>query len=401
MKADDIPLLTHEELLQLLPDEHIVSQHVRRYFETVETTYRILHYQSFHEQYRLMWQNPKQVDSAIVIIVLMIMASVGVIFSQDDPKYIGDSSISREKATMWIRISEIWVSRQSRKHISLSIWQIRCMIVYAKQMNVVKKKRIWTEAGTLVREAMSAGFHRDPSLLGDRASLFDQEMRRRLWATITELELQISIDRGMPSASASIPSDMGAVVNADDAELAHNCRPTSKPLHLFTSASFLHISKFSFSLRVTLNTKINDPSFPLDHDTVLSYDDIISKELQRLYETFSQTVSGDNKARKLVHYLLDIQLRQFLIMLHAPFARKLQTKSRFALSRIACLTAATRIIDMYADLMADGDYSLLLLRNDYYRGALAICQNIYNNSIIKSRSQILPFFSRERCDPCK
>jgi hypothetical protein len=387
INADDSWFLTHEELLQLLPDRETADRYVNLYFDTVETTYRILHYQSFQKQYELLWQDPKQVNSAIVIIILLVMASVDVLFSHEQPKYIGDSSVSREKAIFWIEVSERWLARQSYKHVHLAIWQIRCLIIFAKQINVVKKKRIWTEAGTLLREAMSAGFHRDPSVLGEKVSFFDQEMRRRLWATIIEMELQISIDRGMPSASAGIPSDTATVLNVHDEELERNSRPTSRSLREHTATSYLHISRSSFSLRVSLNSMINDLSSPLVHENVLNYEDMITRELQRLpSNSDSHRQAHGNEKMNMVRMLLDIQLRQFLVMLHAPFARQTQTSSRYSLSRISCLTAAAEIIEMYSDSIETGNFAMLLQRNDYFRAALVICQSTYTNLIIKSKS---------------
>ncbi|KAF3400926.1 hypothetical protein DPV78_006061 [Talaromyces pinophilus] len=387
IRADNAWFPTHAELFQLLPDRETVDRHVNLYFDTVETTYRILHYQSFQKQYELLWKDPKQVNSAVVIILLLVMASVDVLFSHEQPKYIGDSSVSRERAIFWIEVSEKWLARQSYKHVHLAIWQIRCLIVFAKQINVVKKKRIWTEAGTLLREAMSAGFHRDPSVLGEKVSFFDQEMRRRLWATIIEMELQISIDRGMPSASAGIPSDTATVLNVHDEELEKNSRPTSRPVREHTSTSYLHISRSSFSLRVSLNSMINDLSSPLVHENVLDYEDMITRELQRLPSSGAiHTQAHENKRRIMVKSLLDIQLRQFLVMLHAPFARQTQTSSRYSLSRITCLTAAAEIVKMYSDLIATGNFAILLQRSDYFRAALVICQSTYTNLIIKNNS---------------
>lgn len=387
IRADDAWFLTHDELLQLLPDRETLDRHVNLYFDTVETTYRILHYQSFQKQYELLWQDPNQVNSAVVIILLLVMASVEVLFSHEQPKYIGDSSVSRERAIFWIEVSEKWLARQSYKHMHLAIWQIRCLIVFAKQINVVKKKRIWTESGTLLREAMSAGFHRDPSVLGEKVSFFDQEMRRRLWATIIEMELQISIDRGMPSASAGVPSDTTTVLNVHDEELEKNSRPTSRSLREHTPTSYLHISRSSFSLRVSLNSMINDMSSPFVHETVLDYEDMITKELQRLPSGGgSHRQAHGNGRRTMVRILLDIQLRQFLVMLHAPFARQTQTSSRYSLSRITCLTAAAEIVQLYSDLTQTGNFILLLQRNDYFRAALVICQSAYTNLITKSKS---------------
>lgn len=384
-RTDDVKSPTHEELLKLLPDRETADRHVHLYFQTVETTYRILHYQSFYKEYEALWEQPQQVNSGIVVILLLVMASVSCLIAHKQPKYIGDSSMSREQAIFWIEVAEKWLARQSQKHLHLAIWQIRCLIILAKQINVVKKKRIWTEAGTLVREGMSAGFHRDPRLLGEKVSFFDQEMRRRLWATIIELELQASIDRGMPSASAGIPSDTATVLNINDKDLEESDRPTSRPIKEYTSTSFLHLSTSSFSLRVSLNSLINDLSSPLLYENVLKYEDMITKELEKL-----GAASGVQQAQRdgnslIANALLDIQLRQFLIMLHAPFARQAETNSRFALSRMICLDAAAEILKQYTELNRNGDFSLLLLRNDYFRAALVICQTTFVNLTINSK----------------
>ena len=69
---------------------------------------------------------------------------------------------------------------------------------------------------------MTAGFHREPSMLDGEISPFDREMRRRLWATMTELEVQASIDRGMASVSAGIFTDAKPALNIADKDLPDN-----------------------------------------------------------------------------------------------------------------------------------------------------------------------------------
>jgi hypothetical protein len=125
---------------------------------------------------------------------------------------------------------------------------------------------------------MSAGFHRDPNLLGEKVSVFDQEMRRRLWASMIELELQASVDRGMPSASAGVPSDSATILNVNDEDLTGegDSLPTPKPWDEYTAGSFLHISRASFSIRVSLNSLVNDLSTSLRYDEVLNYEEMVT-----------------------------------------------------------------------------------------------------------------------------
>ncbi|CRG91279.1 Mediator of RNA polymerase II transcription subunit 12-like protein [Talaromyces islandicus] len=362
----------------LLPDKDTMDRHVRLYFETVETVYRIIHYPSFLDEYESFWIDQRAARPGFVILLLMIIASVSCVASREQPKYIGDSSVTRERAVLFIEVSEWWLSRHSHKHIYLAIWQIRCLLLLAKQINNVKKKRHWAEAGNLIREAMSAGFHRDLNLFGDRVSFFDQEMRRRLWATMLELELQTSIDRGMPSAAVGVSSDSAAALNINDEDLTLDCDhlPTSKPLTQYTTCSFLHLSATSFTLRVSVNSLANDLASRSRYEEVLNYEESILKELEKLPKWTDG--SSNDRASDMAHLLLDIQLRQFLILLHAPFARQTDTTNpRFSLSRMS------------------GNHLLLLFRHDYFRGALAVCHNMYtslsiqNNVVFGMNSKIL------------
>lgn len=385
-KPNILPL-ADAELLSLLPNRETVDSLVRLYFDTAETIYRVLHGPSFWEEYEMFWANYPSTKPAFTILLLLMMATMSCITDKEHQTYIGESALARERAVLWIEVSEWWLDHHSQKNIYLAIWQIRCLLVLAKQVNVVKKKRTWTVAGTLVREAMSAGFHRDPSRLGEKVSIFDQEMRRRLWATIIELELSASIDRGMPSASTAIPSDASTVLNINDEDLNVECDrpPVSKPWKEPTSSSFLHISGASFALRVSLNSFLNELSSPLVYEEVLKYEEMVTEELQRLPPRAESGKTQDSGGLPLVaRTLLDVQLQQFLIMLHSPFARQADSNSRFSLSRMICFNAAARIVEQYSQLIEAGNFLLLLHRHDYFRAALVICHKMYVSVGIQS-----------------
>ena len=372
---------------ELLPRREIVDSLVHTYFNTFETLYRILHAPTFWKEYENFWQDPQVARPAFIVIILLIMATVNA-SSKERSTYIGDSATAREMALLWIEACDSWLQRQSQKHTYLALFQIQCLLLLAKQANTVKKKRSWTSAGTLIRHAMSAGFHRDPKLLGRKISVFDQEMRRRLWATMVELELQASIDRGMPSATAGLrfPSDSAPALNINDEEFDENSQvpPKSMAKDAYTTASFLHLSRSSLSLRISLNSALNELSSHPKYEDVLKYDEMIMHKLQ---EIPSQTNSSDASVfQSLPRTLLDIQLRQFLILLHGPFARQAESNSRYSLSKMTCFNAASSIIDQHSKLTASGNYTLSLFRNDVFRSALAICHTIYVSSTIQSGS---------------
>ncbi|KAJ5611707.1 hypothetical protein N7528_008812 [Penicillium herquei] len=377
----------------LLPEHRTIDELVHLYFDTFESVYRIIHGPSFWEEYAKFSRDHQSTSSAFVVIVLLLMSCTSCLHRNERTQYVGDSSLERERAVMWIEASESWLRSHSQKNIYLAVWQIRCLLVLSKQVNTVKKKRHWTEAGTLVREAMAAGFHRDPVLLGGKISAFDREMRRRLWATMTELELQASTDRGMISTSAGIFTDTKGVQNIEDKDLTDEPQPEeleNQGSVEYTSSSFLYFSNASFSLRVKLNSMVNDMSSPLRYEEVMHHEELITKELQQLPPWTCVKSSPDKPGLSLIaRTLLDIQLRQYLIMLHGPFARQAESSSRHALSRMICFEAAASIIDQHVRLNESQNSMLLLLRHDYFRAALVICQNSFISISLKSTLSFL------------
>ena len=391
-------IVTDAELLHLLPDRNTVDAHVQLYFETCETVFRILHAPSFWKEYQMFWDSlPAVASPAFVVLILLIMASVSCISVKELPCYIGDSAVARERAIVWIDVAECWLRRQSAKRAYLAIWQIRCLLLLAKQTNAVKKKHLWTAAGTLVREAMSAGFHRDIRQLSVPISTFDMEMRRRLWTTIVELELQVSIDRGMPSATANLPSTFDTVLNINDNELAVDCQtlPESRPWEDYTTCSYLHISSSSFPLRVALNTLANGASSPIRREELAGYEDAITQELEKLpLQTDPRKAGHFRGMPSMIRSLLDIQLRQFLLLLHAPFARQADSSLRSSPSMVICLNTAAAILEQHSAITASGNLLLLLLRNEYLSSALIMCQSMYNSISLQSKA-----FEKPRLHP--
>jgi hypothetical protein len=364
------------EFLHLFPNEETSNRLIHAYLDTVETTYRIVHVPSFWKEYQTFLVDRKAARPAFVILMLLMMSTASCL-SEEKSTHVGDSAVVRERAALWIEVSERWLQNQSHKHIYLAIWQIRCLILLSKQVNVIKKKRIWTEAGTLLRQAMAAGFHRDPGNLGQKCTGFDHEMRRRLWATITELELQASIDRGMPSALTGVSSDCATVQNIDDDDLIDEADDTSRSKNwdLYTASSYLHVSKSSFALRATLNSLVNNLGLPLQWEQVVDYEELVKSELESLPAWMRSGPSSRGGA--LSGAILQIQLQQLLILLHMPFARKMDSNSRCSVSRMICFQAAQRILDQVRQLSQHQYSFILLFRQDYFRAALAVCHCAY------------------------
>ncbi len=376
-QEDSLPT-NDKALINLLPQKKIADQLVQLYVDNLETTYRILHLPSFWEEYSKFWGAPQEGRPVFAALLLLILATTYCVKERDSSMFRGDSSVGRETAIMWIRTCDSWLQSQSQKHTNMAVFQIHCLSFIAKQMNSIKRKRTWTSAGNLLRLAISHGLHRDAHIINLRhatpsskkVSDFDQEMRRRMWSTISELELQAAFDRGMPATLRDLIEDCGPPLNIDDKDFDPSAEqlPGPKPISQYTRSSFQHLSHPSWSMRVELVSVINGPQPQMAYEDVLLYD----KKIMQYLDEIPHWTDQESLVSRV---LLQLQLQELLLFLHRPYAREEERSSRYDYSAIMHLRSAMNILDLHHQLTSTGNAFLCLFRNDVFGAALSICYN--------------------------
>ena len=371
-----------ENMRTLLPSHEVVNRLLRLYFDTYEQTYRILHGPSFWTKYGSGFH--QSWSERFTAIVLLICASVNCL-STTDLSFHDDISTAREDAETWIASVDSWLLHHSQKRFTLEHFQIQCLLLLAKRNNIVKKKRFWINSGTVLRIAISTGLHLESGDMNARISTFDQEMRRRIWATIVEWDLSVSTARGVPPLASSISSTCGAPTNINDDQINESSLtlPESKPLSEKTETSFLSASAQSLSLRTSLTSMLNDPNVYMSFEDAMKYESRIQQELDKLpawvRRPNARTCGGNPSVFQSITFegaALDIQLRQYLIFLYNPFTKNgAAPVSQQAYSRMACMTASEKIIDYHFKLAAAGNHSLNLQGTDLFAGVITISLN--------------------------
>jgi hypothetical protein len=359
-----------ESLIAYLPERIKVDLLVRMYLENVDCTYAVLHFPTFHREYEEMWRDPLNAKSAFAAIVLLMMACCQCLLRGQPQAYLADSPISRETAIRLIDVCESWVAKSSRKHTDLAWYQVQCLLLIAKQTHQVKMKRRWIESGNLLRIAISAGMHRNPELLQKKtlSSVFEHEMRRRIWAFIVEWDLQTSVDRGMPAVSLDVVSDIGQPSNLHDTDLDESTTilRTSRPLTEMTKMTYTCLSARSRGLRRKIITMFNQPLHRVSYDEVLASTQELELNLASLPDwdgTRLKDPTGYGQSIALLH----IQLEQFLVILHAHAARQAVTKTHVNFSKQAFKSAAVSIVAKLSELSVENRKFLIMVRSDVQR----------------------------------
>jgi Fungal Zn(2)-Cys(6) binuclear cluster domain/Fungal specific transcription factor domain len=368
-----------QDLLALLPEREEAKRFAVVYFEGFESSYRVLHAPSFWREWQELVESPGGARAPFLVVLLLVVAIGRVI----DPKetvfrYVGPSSLAREQAIDVIVSANAWLEQQSRKHTTLEYFQVPILLHVLKQVTVVKKKRSWEDARAFMTNALAAGFHREPSLLSGRISVFEQEIRRRLWATMVELELQASMERGMRSSTSGLTWDCAPPLNLNDEDLTEEMESLPEPHREdeYTGASFLVIAQKSVSLRISINAVLNDTFCPLSQDQIFEYERQIEDLLQHIpWESHSKERSI-TKDQETLRSILTIQLRQFLVLIHGYFITNPGTRQQEGYSTISNLNTALDVIDTYYRLSRAGNILHQLLNCDVLRVGLSICQTV-------------------------
>ncbi|RHZ52917.1 putative C6 transcription factor [Aspergillus thermomutatus] len=388
-------------LVDLLPPRRVADELVQLYLSNFETTYRILHIPTFLKQYEDYWTAPENPDMVFLAKLLLLMAASSCFYSPTT-KINGKDSLS-STAIHWIEAVQIWsVTSFATRNTNFNMLQVHCLSLIARQANAFDGDSIWVSSGSLIRSAMTMGLHRNP-LRFQKLSRFWAEMRRRLWATIQELDLQSSMDGGMPPTIDLEEYDCDPPSNYDDADLVESMTedPPPKDPGILTRSSFQVLLSRSLPVRVHIAKLVNRLRFTLSYDEALR----LSKELmQSLHDALDLFPSDgsllhipgvENPAFTKSYFIFLI--RRHLLVLHRPFCLSIMQTPKFSYSRKICLDSALDMLSLLEPPLGDvpeaqphphlGHLTGGMFREELFHAAIMVCVELVLQADELSRSK--------------
>lgn len=361
----------------LLPPKEQVDALVEVYIDQFEQMHRIIHIPTFRREYSEFWENPAESRyAAFTALVLAIIAVANCIHTHESMRFTGMISNAQTTAEKYIKAVEDWQDKQSVKHRKLIHYQIACLLYLGKRVNTVKKKRFWTNSGALIQDGISVGLHREPSHMSGKISVYNQEMRRRIWATVQEFDMQASFDHGLPTLVSQLHYDVQPPRNLDDEDFDEDTTqlPPSKHGKEYTFSSYQNLARQSLPLRMELSRLLCGPPGEIDYDQVIRYTNDITHEIDSLpsWEHNNNNTHG-GKRPLLAYTLLHVQLRQYIIPLHQPFLKLRKSNAKYQYSEIIYYNAARDIVLLHDKLYEQGIRCLNFLREDTLTTAVNLC----------------------------
>ena len=368
-----------ERLISLVPARARADRLLESFLNVFESTYRVLHVPTLLRRYEGFWELPNVTADSTIVHILLAMATVNAFVPGGEDGFIGHSSAARQEAKLWIRAAQSWLSSQSQKNYTLDIIQVHVLLFHAKKMNCMERKRRWTSVGSLVRVIMAAGLHREPTHLIHNMSFFEAELRRRLWYTVLELEVQEASDRGMQPMFNGESWDCSPPLNISDEDFdeATVTVPRERPIDSYTRTSFLCTAKRSFLLRLDVLSKANSVRNPLDLEATRRYVKLLNDSLDELPRWPEKSISAVPRA------LSRLILYEQLMVLQQPSATKASSNHGTSYWGTGQRQTAIAVMDSYRSLPRPENLQLFNVRGDGFRAVLAMCfEAVRSNSPI-------------------
>jgi hypothetical protein len=390
------------EMLKALPSDLLLGTLQARYISNWETVLRVLHIPTFmkecDEVAAIKNSNspilPPHIRDSFLPQILAVVA-IGSRLSDPNDRGTTSEKISDKQITKNMVLVQRWLDGLSGKAlITVHTLQTRTLLLLAHQANLTHPLALWHESGSLVRYAMSMGLHKDPEDCID-ISKFDKEMRRKLWMTIAELDMQISIPVGMPTTVYISAFTTNSLVNVDDHDLTEEMTeyPISQSITVWTNALPQIALAFSMNHRLYV-TNLLGGNVNLDRDAplFLEHAGILEKALRDLPDQFKASTRAGNNSNKRLYRLftsimLDMSIRRPMLALYrsislSPYSNQHPEARKGALkSALAILAHLDALDPAVADLniVKTSDYLNLfhiLCKNDIMQAALIVCFEI-------------------------
>ncbi|KAJ0422013.1 hypothetical protein BJY00DRAFT_322844 [Aspergillus carlsbadensis] len=370
-----------QQLQDNLPPFHICDHLVDLYAANFEKTFRIFHIPSLKRRFVEFTNAELDADqhTGLLAQVTAVMAA-GLPFV--DPQFRLDfPTVHGYLQNDALNLVRGWLRKLGRKQrTETSTLQTEAVVILARQLRRDAPGDIWQATGKLVRSAMVIGLHLDVSNCAE-ISAYEKEIRRRLWVTIAEMDLQASIASGMP---VTIPDmDFGPLTPANlkdsDFDESMDQLPSARPTSEWTDA--LPQVLLAGSLRARIQTMLLVQSGSCNLIQAARYAKELEDHLHKIVVLDPPTRPGKTTATVFNSVMVDLNTRRPLLCLNS-FITKIHPKQNVRNLSLDLCFGVLAHQDHFDPTLADLDTPAfweifhIFCKNDILRAALYVCEHI-------------------------
>ncbi|KIW14545.1 hypothetical protein PV08_07329 [Exophiala spinifera] len=183
-----------------LPRREQVDRRLSTYFNSTYMVIPFIHTWEFQRQYEAFWAADPVDTSPFWLSILFSICCMSATLSEAmglEPRTPDGQRSARATFLSASRQCLRLGGLTRLKRFSIEAFALYTQCVYIQTLDPSGETAlIWA---VLVRQAYRAGYHRDSSHFASSFSVFDGEMRRRVWAMLRQFDLMLSFQLGLPN----------------------------------------------------------------------------------------------------------------------------------------------------------------------------------------------------------
>jgi hypothetical protein len=311
-----------KRMADILPKRPACDRLLEAYIGASEGLYRVVHLPTFRQEYERYWEG--QGHNEAFLPRLLCMMSIGSRF-ETEARGLGHDRLDSVHAPTALALVRNWLDGLRGKHlVDYHTLQTEILLLHAQRTITLRNQDAWTQMGLIVRMATTMGFHRDPSEF-PQITPFHAENRRKIWYTIMDMDLHISLQCNFPCAVREGEYTCKPPRNLDDEELLPDMRelPPSRPLEVSTSNQLQAYAASTLAQRMRVAYIVNKLDTIQDYDEVLEVGMKLEQMIDDVNAIFPrhQALDTHQKFKEWrLRALLDMHVRRPLLALYRPFA---------------------------------------------------------------------------------
>lgn len=382
----------HKRMADILPKRSVCDRLLQVFLSGSESLYRSVHIPTFMNQYERWWDGTLQFASFLP--QLLSMLCIGYRFYGAE-KGLGPDRESIHIPTACALVREWLHTLRGKQLMDFGTLQAEVLLLMAQRMINPNNQDSWTQLGLIVRMAMTMGLHRDPSEFPQKISPFWGELRRRVWYTILELDLQMCIQCNMPACVREGDYTCRPPSNVNDADLTLEMRelPEAKPIDQVTDAQIQVFAASTLDVRFKVVEIINGLDSLSDYQPVIDCGNALEKifEDMRYILLRRQPTNQEEATRQwLTKTVLDMHLRRALVALYRPFALSTpevpqEILTSYLRSSVVMLTYMDDLDPTSPNYTQIFHMHHLVLKQDVLQAAFSVCYYIKHVAALAER----------------
>ncbi|CZR61340.1 related to transcription activator protein acu-15 [Phialocephala subalpina] len=348
---------TRAEILATLPPRGVVDKLLLRFFEGVDMGSSMLHRPTFMKEYDLFWQFP-QTTPIMWIGQLFGICTLAVFYEtiSKAPSSLTGMPLQNHADAIDIYREKTIQCLVLGNYTDPGPCTLETLYLYyisAHFMSTDAMFGAWLVFALLIRTAMRLGYHRDASHYPN-LSVFRGEMQRRLWASLVHMDLQTSLQVGLPRMIREGMYDTQPPRNLMDEDFGENTTvlPLPRPDHDMTAVGCANV-KHRITKVLGMIVDQSNWTCPISYEMVMKLDkqlhDVYLRTPPSLRVEGTDDILHGTPIQRIRKVTLDLCFQKARCILHRRFffPSKATGKYAYPYSMKSCIDASMRILHVH------------------------------------------------------